>query len=168
MRQQRYGRIVCITSTADAGNMGQANYSAAKAGIIGLARTAARDLGRYGITVNAVYPGAATRLTVTPETLAAWEKAAAAGTPQREAEELVKLKPEDVAPFVVYLTTEEAGNMNGQVFLARGGYVSYFPPPFASKTVYRGVHWSLDELADIVPKTIAEGLVNPSPPQPVK
>ncbi|TMA94455.1 MAG: SDR family NAD(P)-dependent oxidoreductase, partial [Deltaproteobacteria bacterium] len=66
MRQQRRGRIVSISSTSGVyGNSGQANYGAAKDGIAGLTRVASRDLGRYGITVNAVCPGALTRMSQT-------------------------------------------------------------------------------------------------------
>ena len=64
MRQQRYGRIINFTSTSGLiGNAGQANYGAAKAGIAGLTRVVAKDLGRYGVTCNAIAPGAATRMT---------------------------------------------------------------------------------------------------------
>ena len=63
MRQQRYGRIVNFSSISGLrGNSGQANYGAAKAGIAGLTRVVARDLGRYGVTCNAIAPGASTRM----------------------------------------------------------------------------------------------------------
>ncbi|HJW70587.1 MAG TPA: SDR family NAD(P)-dependent oxidoreductase, partial [Candidatus Binatia bacterium] len=66
MREQRRGRIVSMSSTSGVfGNSGQANYGAAKDGIAGLTRVVARDLGKYGITVNAVCPGASTRMTQT-------------------------------------------------------------------------------------------------------
>src|SRR4029077_11332727 len=66
MRERRAGRVVSISSTSGVyGNSGQANYGAAKDGIAGLPRVAARDVGRYGITVNAVCPGAITRMTQT-------------------------------------------------------------------------------------------------------
>ncbi|MFQ5925792.1 MAG: SDR family NAD(P)-dependent oxidoreductase, partial [Dehalococcoidia bacterium] len=74
-RQQRSGRIINTSSEAGLGNMGQANYSAAKEGIVGFTRTVARDMGRYGVTCNAIRPIAATRLTVTPELQAALERA---------------------------------------------------------------------------------------------
>ena len=64
MRQERYGRIVNFSSDAFKGSVGQCNYSAAKAGIIGLTRSIARECGRYGITANAMCPLAATRMTV--------------------------------------------------------------------------------------------------------
>src|SRR4029077_17576328 len=64
MRQQRWGRIVNFSSISGLeGGTGQANYGAAKAGIAGLTRVVARDLGRYGVTCNAIAPGAATRMT---------------------------------------------------------------------------------------------------------
>jgi NAD(P)-dependent dehydrogenase (short-subunit alcohol dehydrogenase family) len=66
MRQQRWGRIINFSSTSGlVGNAGQANYGAAKAGVAGLTRVVARDLGRYGVTCNAIAPGAATRMTMT-------------------------------------------------------------------------------------------------------
>ena len=71
MRQQRSGRIVNTSSESGLGNLGQANYSAAKEGITGLTRTLALDLGKYGVTANAIRPRAATRLTLSPEMEAA-------------------------------------------------------------------------------------------------
>ena len=67
MRQQRWGRIINTSSISGLGNVGQANYSAAKEGIVGFTRTAALDLGKYGITVNAIRPNAATRMTLTDD-----------------------------------------------------------------------------------------------------
>ena len=78
-RQQRSGRIVNTSSESGLGNMGQANYSAAKEGIVGLTRTLALDLGRYGVTANAIRPRAATRLTMSDELRAAMERAARDG-----------------------------------------------------------------------------------------
>ena len=63
MRQQRYGRIINFRRLGAHGNAGQANYGAAKTGIAGFTRVVAKDLGRYGVTCNAIAPGAATRLT---------------------------------------------------------------------------------------------------------
>ena len=86
-RQQRSGRIVNTSSESGLGNMGQGNYAAAKEGIVGLTRTLALDLGRYGVTANAIRPRAATRLTLSPEMEAARarrEAASAAGHPVDE------------------------------------------------------------------------------------
>ena len=63
MRQQKSGRIICFSSVSAAGNTGQANYAAAKAGILGFVRTAAKEMARYDVTVNAIWPGADTRMT---------------------------------------------------------------------------------------------------------
>jgi NAD(P)-dependent dehydrogenase (short-subunit alcohol dehydrogenase family) len=73
-RQQRSGRIVNTSSESGLGNMGQVNYSAAKEGIVGLTRTLALDLGKYGVTANAIRPRAATRLTLSPEMEAARQR----------------------------------------------------------------------------------------------
>ncbi|MDP6783822.1 MAG: SDR family NAD(P)-dependent oxidoreductase, partial [Dehalococcoidia bacterium] len=99
MRQQRFGRIISTSSEAGLGNMGQANYSAAKEGIVGFTRTAARDLGRYGVTVNAIRPRAGTRMTLTDDLRAAWERM---GRPEA-AKEMEALTPGDIAPLITFL-----------------------------------------------------------------
>ncbi|MCH7707675.1 MAG: SDR family NAD(P)-dependent oxidoreductase, partial [Myxococcales bacterium] len=73
-RQQRSGVIVNTSSESGLGNMGQANYAAAKEGIVGLTRTTARDMGRYGVRCNAIRPRAGTRLTISDEMKAAAER----------------------------------------------------------------------------------------------
>ena len=70
-RNQKSGRIINFSSSSGLGNLGQVNYSAAKEAIVGFTRTVARDMGKYGVTCNAIRPGAATRMTVTPELKAA-------------------------------------------------------------------------------------------------
>jgi NAD(P)-dependent dehydrogenase (short-subunit alcohol dehydrogenase family) len=169
-RQQRSGRIINTASEAGLGNMGQANYSAAKEGIIGFTRTVARDMGKYGVTCNAIRPRAATRLTVSPELQAAWERARAQGTdmPIDAGVDITKLDPEAVAPFVVFLATDEAAGINGRNFLVAGGQISLYCEPVAEKTIYKEGSWTLEELSAVVPGTLAADLVNPSPPQPPK
>lgn len=169
-RQQRSGRIINTASEAGLGNMGQANYSAAKEGIIGFTRTVARDMGKYGVTCNAIRPRAATRLTVSPELQAAWERARAQGTdmPIEAGVDITKLDPEAIAPFVVFLATDEAAGINGRNFLVAGGQISLYSEPAAEKTIYKEGTWTLEELSAIVPGTLAADLVNPSPPQPPK
>jgi hypothetical protein len=174
-RQQRSGRIINTSSESGLGNMGQANYSAAKEGIVGFTRTVARDMGRYGVTCNAIRPRAATRMTVTPELQAAWEKrakmgmggasadAAAAGVP-----DLSAMAPEKVSPMVVFLCTDEAANINGRNFLVTGGEVTLYSEPENWRSIYKAGTWTVDELCELVPKTLAVGLINPSPPQAPK
>ncbi|HIE17809.1 MAG TPA: SDR family oxidoreductase [Dehalococcoidia bacterium] len=171
-RQQRSGRIINTSSTAGLGNMGQANYSAAKEGIVGFTRTVARDMGRYGVTCNAIRPNAGTRLTLTPELKAAWEKAKAQGlrpaTGSVTIDELEKMTPEMIAPLVVYLASDEAANINGCTFWIGGGRIGIYSEPEIRTSIIKDGTWTLEELVDVIPRTLARGLVNPSPPQPPK
>ncbi|BBX12648.1 MULTISPECIES: SDR family NAD(P)-dependent oxidoreductase [Mycobacteriaceae] len=106
-REQGYGRVVVATSTSGLfGNFGQANYGAAKLGLVGMINTLAIEGAKYNIKANAIAPIAATRMTediLPPEVLE-------------------KLKPEYVAPVVAYLCTEELAE-TGSVFIAGGGKV---------------------------------------------
>jgi 3-oxoacyl-[acyl-carrier protein] reductase len=116
MLKQRYGRIVNVSSLAGvAGNAGQANYSASKAGLIGLTKSLAKEVGSRNITVNAVAPGfIATELTsgLPPELL---ERARQAASIQRIG------TPEDVAPAIVFLASPGASYITGQVLGIDGG-----------------------------------------------
>ena len=76
--------------------------------------------------------------------------------------------PEDIAPFVVYLATDEAANINGCTFLVTGDQIALYSEPVATKTIYKAGVWTLDELSAVVPSTLAAGLVNPAPPEPPK
>ncbi|MBI4517598.1 MAG: SDR family oxidoreductase [Deltaproteobacteria bacterium] len=168
MRAQRCGRIITFSSGSGLfGNPGQANYGAAKAGISGLTKVAARDLGKYGVTVNSICPVAATRMTLTPEVLRAREIRKQQGIIREEKalNQLENLKPEDIAPMAVFLASDFADNVNGQFFLCAGGSVSLISQPRPIKTIYKAGRWTLDELDALVPQTLAEGLVNPAPPR---
>jgi len=170
MRERRAGRVVSISSTSGVyGNSGQANYGAAKDGIAGLTRVAARDVGRYGITVNAVCPGAMTRMSQTvPQTarVARASRGISTGLGER-AFPLQHFGPENVAPFVVWLATEAARNVNGQTFLAMAGMIALLNYPAPVRTIYKnGGRWTPEEIATIFPHTLGMDLVNPAPPQP--
>ena len=169
MRQQRNGRIINMSSSSGLmGDAGRANYGAAKAGVAGFTRVVARDLGRYGVTVNAIAPGAATRLTLlSQEELAALKIRAERGI--SGAREHLQGQgrtpdPEDVAPIVVYLCTDAAANINGCTVGASGGTISLYTVPVPARSIYKAGRWTLDELLNIVPTSLAAGLVNPSPP----
>ena len=167
-RQQKSGRIINTSSAAGLGNMGQANYSAAKEGIIGFTRTVARDMGKYGVTCNAIRPAAATRLTMTPELTAAGEKAKAEGLPSQVGgvmDFVLSSTPEMVAPVVVYLATDETSNINGCTFLVGGGQIGIYTEPEVKAQIEKAGVWTLDELMDIMPKQVTKGIINPAPPK---
>src|SRR5690349_16394888 len=171
MRERRRGRVVSISSTSGVyGNSGQANYGAAKDGIAGLTRVAARDVGRYGITVNAVCPGAMTRMAATVPASARTvraERGLQTGLGAR-AFPLQNFGPENVAPFVVYLATDAARNVNGQLFLVMAGMVALLNYPAPARTIHRpSGRWTPEELATIVPHTLAFDLANPAPPKEI-
>ncbi|MBI1885601.1 MAG: SDR family NAD(P)-dependent oxidoreductase [Chloroflexi bacterium] len=168
MREQRYGRIINFSSESGLwGNAGQANYGSAKAAIAGFTRVVARDLGRYGITCNAIAPRAWTRLTATipqerPQAGGGGGGAARAA-PAPDVDRLAQLQPEYVAPMVCYLATDDAWIINGQIFLVYGGTVALLQHPLPWRTAFKPGLWTFEELSEIVPHLL-EGTRNPAPP----
>ena len=176
-RQQRSGRIVNTGSESGLGNMGQANYAAAKEGIVGLTRTLALDLGRYGVTANAIRPRAGTRLTLSPELREAMQRARASrrgdgdsDSGETGAEQAVSqidaLAPEMVAPLVVYLCTDSASNVNGRDFVVGGDEVSLMTMPTKQASIHQEGGWDLASLERVFPRVIGADLTNPAPAQP--
>jgi NAD(P)-dependent dehydrogenase (short-subunit alcohol dehydrogenase family) len=168
-RQQRYGRIINFSSGSGlTGIPGQSNYGAAKAGIAGFTRVVARDLGRYGVTCNAISPGAATRMTATvPEQARdlrnrAGIQAGAGPAPQSI---LASMRdPEYVAPMVVFLCTDQAWNINGKIFAVSGGTVALLQEEIPLRSMIKAGPWTVEELRDLVPTRLMYGLPNPAPP----
>jgi 3-oxoacyl-(acyl-carrier-protein) reductase len=117
MREQQSGRIINISSASWLGNIGQANYAAAKAGVVGLTKTGARELGRKNVTVNAICPGFIdTEMT--------------RGVPEKVWDLMISKipmgragKPEDVANCIAYLSSDQASYINGEVINVGGGMV---------------------------------------------
>ncbi len=166
-RQQRSGRIITFTSGAGlSGNTGQANYSAAKGGIAGLTRTAALDLGRYGVTVNCIAPAALTRMTggVPDE---AREKRQAQGLAQRDQTMTMLRDPEDIAPMVVYLASDDAWWINGHIFMVYGGTIGWYPIPEPAKKMETDGRWTPEQIAQqIKPKLFDADFISRAVPNP--
>ncbi len=122
MSEQKYGRIVNLSSTSAQGNRGQVNYSAAKAGLQGFTKTLAIELGRFNVTANAVAPGfIATDMTrQTAERMkVSFEDFIAGASAQIPVGRVGQ--PEDIAATISFLTSEEAGFVSGQVIYVAGG-----------------------------------------------
>jgi 3-oxoacyl-[acyl-carrier protein] reductase len=171
MRQQRWGRILNMSSDAFLGTVGHANYGAAKGGIVSFSRSIAREMGRYNVTCNAICPEAATRFTLAPDVVEGFKKRYEAGliTKERLDELLGVPPPELLAPFIVYLASDEAWNINGNVFRVSGGEITLFSEPIRARAIFKseGI-WTQQELSELIPKTLAAGLVNPAPPETEK
>ena len=155
-REQRGGRIVNTASEAWLGEAAVSNYGAAKAGIVGLTRVVARDLGKYGVTCNCICPRASTRMTEGLSFDKSGERSSIGSV-------INSAQPEDVGPLLAYLASDEAKDINGQVFLAYGGTISLFSEPRPVRTIFKNGRWSVDELSEIMPEKIAADLVNPAP-----
>ena len=174
MIDQQYGRIVLFSSGSGLGASGQTNYAAAKEGMVGFARSLAKDLAPHGITVNAVYPGGATRMTESiPETTtqlrqqqrtqAQPQQAASQGPPIQGPPEA--RDPANNAPKAVYLCTEAAGNITGQVVGVSGWQATLFSPRHVTRSIHKNGRWTLDELDELIPISIGADLTNPVPAQ---
>jgi NAD(P)-dependent dehydrogenase (short-subunit alcohol dehydrogenase family) len=136
MKDQGYGRIINITSSAGLrGNFGQTNYGAAKAGLMGMTFIWAMELGRYGVTVNAVAPAGATRMTA-----GLYERSGKEPPPEQN--------PALNAPLVAFLASERAGHVNGQI-LGRSDYAfTLFQHPKQVAFMWKDGGFTTEELAD--------------------
>ena len=120
--EQKYGKVVCLSSVSAYGNRGQANYAAAKMGIQGFVRTLAIELGRYGVTANAVAPGfiASEMTDATAARVGVSVEDFRAGAAERNPVKRVGF-PEDIAAAVAFLASDEASYITGQTLLVDGG-----------------------------------------------
>ena len=170
MRTARRGRIVNFSSDAFKGAVGQCNYAAAKAGIIGLTRSIARECGRYGITANAMCPMAATRMTVDDRVIAGWKRRLETGllTQARHDARMTMPGPKYAAPMVASLCTDEAADINGQIFHAERGLVHTHYYGEAARAIYKYQNdglFTVEELKTTVPGSLMNGIPNIAPKQ---
>jgi len=129
MRAQRSGTMIGFTSGAFAGSVAQANYSAAKGGIVSLTRSAALGMHKYGVTANVIAPVAKSRMSGNvPFGLEMGE-------------------PEDVAPMVVFLLGDAARDVTGQVYTANGGKIAVWNQPVEVREMTKDGRWTPEEIA---------------------
>src|SRR5262245_39088497 len=158
MRQQKSGRIINFSSGSALGAPGQPNYAAAKAGILGLTYSCANALAKYGITCNAIMPGAATRMTDTIP--ANFAQRMGLSTSSEQAQES-PMDPANVAPVVVYLASDAAQNVTGQCIGASGYRISLYTHMVPEKVIYSQGPWDLDHLFKVFNSTLGADLKPP-------
>jgi NAD(P)-dependent dehydrogenase (short-subunit alcohol dehydrogenase family) len=150
-RKQESGAFVHMTSTAGLiGNFGQANYMAAKLGIVGLSRAIAMDMQRFNVRSNCIAPFAWSRMvsSIPTETEADKDRVA----------KLKRMTPEKIAPLVAFLGSDKASGISGQIFSARNNEVYLFSQPRPIRAIHRGGGWTAAELADQLPGAFGPSL----------
>jgi len=130
MRAQKSGTMIGFTSGAFAGSVAQANYSAAKGGIVSLTRSAAVGMHKYGVTANVIAPVAKSRMSGNVPF----------GIEMGE--------PEDVAPMVVFLLGDSARDVTGQVYTANGGTIAVWNQPVEVRSMKKEGRWTPEEIAE--------------------
>ncbi len=161
-RQQRSGRIINTSSTSGLGNRGQANYSAAKEGIVGLTRTVAQDMGKYSVTCNAIRPNAGTRLTLSEEMKQAAKRSGNATLVSR----MEQFDPNDIAPLIVWLASDASAHVNGRNFFVQTGRIAIYTEPTQENEITKDGAFTIDELFDKMATTVTAGVTNMTPPEP--
>jgi NAD(P)-dependent dehydrogenase (short-subunit alcohol dehydrogenase family) len=165
-QERRPGVIINTSSTSGLGNPGQANYAAAKEGIVGVTRTIAREMGRYGVRCNAIRPQAATRMTLSDDMRRRFERAGEAGA--KMLAQMEKQDPEQIGPMVAWLCTDEAANINGRTFFVTTGRIGLYSEPEIVGAIETDGSWSVDVISGMLPKQVTKDLVNEWPAQPPK
>jgi len=137
--------FVSVSSRSALGNVGQINYAAAKAGVLGMTRTGARELDRYNVRVNALVPSAYTRMVSSiPE--------------ERQSYTAEEMPPENVAPIVVYLMSDEAADVTGWTFRAGGEGVGLVSDPEIERLGFQRGGWTAEDIAEGFWDSIGSGL----------
>jgi NAD(P)-dependent dehydrogenase (short-subunit alcohol dehydrogenase family) len=150
--EQVDARIINTTSPSGIyGNTGQTNYGAAKAGIASFTIIAAKELAGYGVTVNAIAPGAATRMTIPLR---------AGGRTPPPAGSFDPSAPDNIAPIVVWLGSRESAGITGRVFNVRGGRISVAEGWHAGPHAEQDRRWDPAELGDVIRALVADARPN--------
>jgi NAD(P)-dependent dehydrogenase (short-subunit alcohol dehydrogenase family) len=136
-KQEGGGSIVGFTSGAFSGSVAQANYAAAKGGIVSLVRSAAAGLYRYGVTANCIAPVARTRMS------------------ENVPMELAEMgDPEDIAPMVIYLLSDKAKDVTGQIYTVVGNKIAVWNQPREVRAMYAASRWTPEEIEARLPSTV--------------
>jgi len=152
-RKQQSGAFINFTSTSGLiGNFGQANYAAAKLGIVGLTRSIALDMSRFNVRANAIAPFAWTRLTATIP-------AGETDSQKARVENLKKMKAEQIAPLAVFLASDQAKDVTGQVFAVRGGEIVLFSLPRPVRHLHHADGWTPEAIAAVLPAALKTNFV---------
>jgi NAD(P)-dependent dehydrogenase (short-subunit alcohol dehydrogenase family) len=150
-RQQQSGAYIHMTSTAGLiGNFGQANYMAAKLGIAGLSRAIAMDLQRFNVRSNCIAPFAWSRMVSSIPTLTEADKVRVA--------KLKQMTPEKVAPMVVFLASEAAKSISGQIFAVRNNEIFLMSQSRPVRALHRGGGWTPEALMEQLPGAFGPSL----------
>jgi 3-oxoacyl-[acyl-carrier protein] reductase len=169
MMEQKWGRIInCTSGGFKGGGIKQVNYAAANAGVLGLTYGVANEVNKYGITCNAFAPDAFTRASfelsayemAVPEEKSPWVdsrfKLPLANSPS----------PDDLAPFIAYLATDEAAAISGSVFFISGSNIGlYCEPEILSSMMKYGGRWTVEELKQQVPRGLLRGYRSSAAPR---
>ena len=147
-REQGSGSFVHMTSTSGlVGNFGQANYIAAKLGIMGLSRGIALDMARFNVRSNCIAPFAFTRMIESIPTQSEEDK--------KRIEAFQRMTPEKIAPLAVYLASDAAADITGQIFSVRNNAIYLFNQPRPIKTIHRAEGWTPEQLATELKSALA-------------
>jgi NAD(P)-dependent dehydrogenase (short-subunit alcohol dehydrogenase family) len=150
-RQQQSGSYIHMTSTAGLiGNFGQANYMAAKLGIVGLSRAIAMDMQRFSIRSNCIAPFAWSRMVSSIPTETEADKVRVA--------KLKQMTPEKIAPMVAFLGSDAAKNFSGQIFAVRNNEIFLMSQPRPVRSLHRGEGWTPEALAEQLPGAFGPSL----------
>ena len=154
-REQNYGRLVMVSSTSGLlGNIGQANYGSAKFGVVALARIVAMENASRGITANVICPSADTRMTRSVPTPK--DPAAAALREER----LRRSRADAIAPLCVFLASEQAGYVNGQVFHQRAAELSLYGHMRPLRMVHHHGGWTPELIAEVAMPSLQSGFTS--------
>lgn len=138
MRKQKSGTLIGVTSGAFTASVGQANYSAAKGGIVSLTRSAAAGLYKYGVTANCIAPAAKSRMS--GKVPFGFEMG----------------EPEDVAPLVSFLLGERARHITGQIYTINGGRIAVWNQPSEIRDMVKEGRWSVEEIAEKLDELVGQ------------